>query len=187
MAKKKCSVDGCNKPHSARGWCRKHYERWARQGDPLKLALTPSGVPLQWLRDQIKNCGDECIEWPFHTVSGYGKLEFRGRNMTASRCALILHTGEDPRGMFANHGPCHNRLCCNPLHLSWGTGRSNQADRLRDGTHQLGERNAMAKLTTEDVKAIRADTRSSYQIANDFGVTAATIRQIRQRRSWKHV
>lgn len=23
-----CSVEGCNKPHSARGWCHMHYMRW---------------------------------------------------------------------------------------------------------------------------------------------------------------
>lgn len=30
-----CSIDGCLKPAGARGWCRAHYTRWARHGDPL--------------------------------------------------------------------------------------------------------------------------------------------------------
>lgn len=32
-----CSVDGCDNPHSARGWCNKHYQRAKRWGDPLGL------------------------------------------------------------------------------------------------------------------------------------------------------
>lgn len=30
-----CSIDGCLDPIKARGWCRKHYLRWHRHGDPL--------------------------------------------------------------------------------------------------------------------------------------------------------
>jgi hypothetical protein len=29
-----CTITGCNRPHYARRWCRKHYERWRRTGDP---------------------------------------------------------------------------------------------------------------------------------------------------------
>lgn len=29
-----CSVSGCEKPVSARGWCSMHYERWKSHGDP---------------------------------------------------------------------------------------------------------------------------------------------------------
>lgn len=30
-----CKVDNCNNPVRSRGWCRSHYERWRRYGDPL--------------------------------------------------------------------------------------------------------------------------------------------------------
>jgi hypothetical protein len=29
-----CSVPDCQNPAHARGWCRKHYARWRRYGDP---------------------------------------------------------------------------------------------------------------------------------------------------------
>ena len=28
-----CSIDGCETPHVARGWCRAHYDRWWRLGE----------------------------------------------------------------------------------------------------------------------------------------------------------
>lgn len=30
-----CSIPDCSKPHMARGWCRLHYTRWQKHGDPL--------------------------------------------------------------------------------------------------------------------------------------------------------
>ncbi len=34
MAKGTCSIGGCGKPHFGRGWCRTHYSRWFKTGDP---------------------------------------------------------------------------------------------------------------------------------------------------------
>ena len=42
MDKTTCSVDDCgNSANGARGWCRKHYARWKRNGDPLKTTRNP--------------------------------------------------------------------------------------------------------------------------------------------------
>lgn len=30
-----CSIEGCEKPVQARGWCSMHYKRWEEHGDPL--------------------------------------------------------------------------------------------------------------------------------------------------------
>lgn len=42
MAVKCCSVKDCDSPVSVRGWCKKHYARWHRHGNPLTL-LSISG------------------------------------------------------------------------------------------------------------------------------------------------
>lgn len=34
MAKPTCTVDGCDRPHNARGLCITHYTRWKKTGDP---------------------------------------------------------------------------------------------------------------------------------------------------------
>jgi len=38
MTDRTCSVAGCTKPVNARGWCKGHYYRWSRYGDPLGAA-----------------------------------------------------------------------------------------------------------------------------------------------------
>jgi hypothetical protein len=35
MPERTCSIEGCESPVNAKGWCKKHYARWQRTGDPL--------------------------------------------------------------------------------------------------------------------------------------------------------
>jgi hypothetical protein len=35
-----CSIEGCLNVSDARGWCKSHYGRWKRHGDPLVLRYT---------------------------------------------------------------------------------------------------------------------------------------------------
>lgn len=34
---KTCIINSCNEKHHSRGWCSKHFQRWKRNGDPLKM------------------------------------------------------------------------------------------------------------------------------------------------------
>lgn len=34
MTERTCSIDGCESPVLAHGWCNRHYLRWRRHGDP---------------------------------------------------------------------------------------------------------------------------------------------------------
>ena len=110
--------------------------------------------------------------------------------MNASRAALVIKTGKDPRGMEAAHGPCHNRLCCNPHPehgLRWATRQENVDDKKRDGTHKEVEDSVNAKLTRSDVIEIRNDHRAYAEIANDYGISIGAIKCVKNFTNWKHV
>lgn len=42
MSKRTCSIEGCEAPVKARSWCRKHWQRWYRRGDPLTVLCYPA-------------------------------------------------------------------------------------------------------------------------------------------------
>lgn len=56
-----------------------------------------------------------------------------------------------------------------------------QAQRVR------GEDNGLSKLKTEQVIAIRLDTRVHRLIAADYGVSSSLISRIKLRRVWQHI
>ena len=184
-----CTVNGCDSQAAAHGYCKAHLYRWQRYGDPLVSKRTFG--QLGWLKDQIANAKpDECIVWPFHKSRGYGHVRYQGSDVQAHRLALILFTGKDFPDLHAAHGPCHNRACVNPHHLSWLTAEQNNADKLRDGTYQGGVRHHATRLTEQDVLSIRA-RRSGGEIyrtiAADYGMTISAIQMICARKVFESV
>ena len=77
--------------------------------------------------------------------------------------------------------------CVHPKHLSWKTRLENVADTYVHDTIMRGERHFNARLTEDDVKAIRNDPRDEKELAETYGCHASNIHAIRIRRSWKHV
>ena len=43
-----CSIEGCERPRHARGWCSHHWRRWHRHGDPLASRCPRYTVEELW-------------------------------------------------------------------------------------------------------------------------------------------
>lgn len=122
-----CSVDGCERPGELRGWCKMHYTRWQRHGDPTKR-LRLMGAPAEerfWLKVDRRG-PDEC--WPWiggHDSGGYGSFgEAPGKPTRAHRFSYELLVGPIPDGLVIDH-LCRNRGCVNPTHLEPVTNEEN--------------------------------------------------------------
>lgn len=137
-----------------------------------------------------------CWQW---TAScrrgGYGQLGLKGGVFTAHRLSYIVHIGEIPGGMFVCHR-CDNRKCLNPAHLFVGTAAENTADMMTKGRFVLGRRYRgeeirSAKLSEAEVIAIRNKhiprQYTRKQLASEYGVSVATIKNVLCGRCWSHV
>lgn len=99
---------------------------------------------------------------------------------------LTAFVGPRPKGMECCHNDGNHWNNCIE-NLRWGTPKSNQADRVKHGTSNRGERCAASKLTEEQVRAIRADTRPQKLIAAEYGVRDSQISRIKTRARWAHL
>ena len=130
---------------------------------------------------------DECIVWPYSVSQrGYGRVRDGRRPREVHRLMCEIAHGPCPPGMETAHGPCHDRRCFNPAHLSWQTAAQNAHDRLRDGTAKNG-----GPLTAADASAIRemyaTGAWTQTALAAEFGVAIPTINHVVRRRRWKDV
>lgn len=127
---------------------------------------------------------------------------------TDGRCAIaISHLGKEQTKLVHRLvlktfvGPCPNGMECRHLdgnprnnnlsNLRWGTVKENQADRIRHGTDNRGERCGHAKLTERSVREIlrlrKTGTESATSLSKKYGVSSSTICDIIARRTWGHV
>ena len=114
---------------------------------------------------------DLCWIWTGAKSVGYGHFGTQQVLWTAHRYAWTRLVGPIPEGFDIDH-LCRNRACVNPDHLEPVT----RAVNLRRGEG--------AKLTAQDVAAIRRLPGPHTEMAERFGVDASTISRIRSGKTW---
>jgi hypothetical protein len=159
--------------------------------------VTPVEVRF-WSQVEVRQ-PDECWPWTgFLMKNGYGQFKARpgeldipsdyprrSINRYAHRTAFFLVHGHWPEP-FGLHG-CDNRPCCNaqnPAHIHEGTQQQNLDEMVARGRSNKGARHWNARLTPEQIVAIKADPRSSPLAAPEYGVNARQARRIRQGVRW---
>ena len=146
----------------------------------------------------FRGSSDDCWSWLGATdKDGYGifstKIEKQSHTFRAHRVAFYLTHGRIPQPQ-ALHG-CDNPVCCNAvnlLHVHEGTASQNMHEmhaRNRQPLHKEGgELNANAKLTQDEINAIRnlySDGGiTQYQLADMFHVSQASISHIVRGKNW---
>lgn len=118
---------------------------------------------------------------------GYGVMRLKGRSRAkAHRFSYELAHGPIPAGAMVRHF-CDNPSCVNPEHLLIGSAKDNKRDCMERGRHLRGERHHKAKLTADDVRAIRLSGERGAQIAARYGVTKENVYAIQKRKIWKDI
>ena len=111
-----------------------------------------------------------------------GRIKFR----SVHSLVLEAFVGPRPQGADACHNDSDPANNC-ASNLRWDTRAGNFSDKIANGTRRAGAEHPNSKLTDDDVRAIRADTRRLVDIARDFDTTVSNASVIRRREAWQHV
>jgi Autographiviridae endonuclease len=197
-----CSIPGCEKAVAikSRGWCAMHYQRWHRQGTTDRVRQTPELQEHRfWKRAGRTEDTYPC--WLLRmriNAAGYSRIIVNKKDVLAHRYAWIATFGPIPNDLQV----CHTcdiryppkdityRLCVNPHHLVLGTATENMAHLVASGRKAVGEASGVAKLTANDVFAIRELNAQGFPqsaLASEFEVSVGTVSLIIRRRTWKHL
>ena len=105
---------------------------------------------------------------------------------------LVLESFIGPRpdgqeGCHNNNDPSDNRLS----NLRWDTPKNNCVDRAENGLHLKntgrGSTHGCHKLIEEQILEIRSSDKYFEDLAFDYGVSVRTIRDIINRKTWRHI
>lgn len=115
--------------------------------------------------------------------AGYGYF-FTGPDRTkgmrgAHIVAYEIYKGVVPKRKVVRH-TCDVPCCVNPEHLLLGTQVDNLGDAFARKRIMRGGQHHNSKITDAEIEAIRADSRSSYKIATDYGISPRQVRRLRQ-------
>ena len=151
-------------------------------------------------RSKYDRPDDGCWIWRGSIGSyGYAVFWLDGRQERASRVALFIDGRQptDDRPFACHH--CDNPRCVRPDHLYWGSHEENMRDRMVRGRTARGDRmphqrihgsaHPRAKLTEDDVRAIRARYRHGLggELMREYGISQASLWSIVNGRSWRSV
>jgi hypothetical protein len=108
------------------------------------------------------------------------------------RLVLETYVGQCPEGMQTRH--LNGNKQDNKLeNLCWGSKKENMKDIVNHGTRvrHFGEKNGQARLTEQDVRMIiymyRTGLFLMQEIATGYKVGLATVSNIVNKKSWKHL
>lgn len=123
--------------------------------------------------------------------NGYPKVELCTDGVYRTACVHILvceafHGPKpSPRHQVAHRDG--NRENPKVENLRWATQAENEADKVELGRNPVGERHGNARLTEEQVRAIRAAEGTHEEIGARFGIPRRYVGYLKSGQRWRHL
>jgi hypothetical protein len=183
---KSCLVENCENKYSAKGFCKKHYQKNKNHGDPLagKTYSQNKAGSTEYISENSEIDINDCWVWKkYKNNKGYGHPKFKGESILAHRLSYLTFIGEIPNNLHVLHN-CDNPSCVNPEHLFLG----NQNKKIGNFKLVQEEVDEIRTLWSAGL-AERAKGKDSQltqrELAKRFGISRTVINHIVNNKAWR--
>lgn len=118
-----CTVDGCDRPSRARGWCKMHWHRWRRHGDPMVVDVGPKPTHVGCLVDgcDSKHHAQGYCTKHWQRVRKHGDPLYEGNHYPGrNRLAVPTYEGMHKRLMYdRGKASAHKCVDCGKTAREW--------------------------------------------------------------------
>lgn len=154
-----------------------------------QYTINPETLEERFLKYVKKT--DACWLWTGNkSHNGYGQIEINGKCCRAHRVSYQLYRGETPNNLQVCHS-CDIKSCVNPEHLFLGTAKENIKDKVTKNRQAKGNNVAGSKLNSQQVLEIRNKyipfQYTTSMLAEEYGISRATVHRIAMKKIWRHV
>lgn len=183
---KTCSIEGCTKALAAWGWCKTHWARWRRNGDPTRVKKHfeyvlkgeksrqyKHGCVSHHLYGVWSNMMRRCYDVKNKSYPRYG-----GRGITVCKEWHDIHifindVGERPSGLSLERKNNNEGYC--PENCIW-------ADKKQQARNRCSTK--MSAQKAQDVIEMKKEGMKNKDIAHAMGVHISTIKKIWAGTTW---
>lgn len=161
-----------------------------KTGVSSKLSQVHGASLLERFEHYVQK-GSGCWEWmSYRDPKGYGRINVSNKPLLAHRVSWELFRHKLRSDQQVLHR-CDNPSCVRPEHLFLGDHVANMADKMAKKRHRYGvsrgSAHGCAKLTEDQVRAIRKSVGPSRIVAEEYGISGRQVRDIRRRAVWRHI
>lgn len=140
------------------------------------------------MKIKYKITENNCWECYSHKPNnfGYPVIKINDTVFKIYRLYYEKYKGVIPENLVVRH-TCDNTFCINPDHLILGTHSDNVEDRVERNRSALGIKNGRSKLSEAEVLNIFNSFEPTSTLSKIYKVDPKTIRNIKNKKNWKHV
>ena len=149
--------------------------------------LTDSDLERFW---KYVDKTDSCWLWKASlNTYGYGCFWWNKKQHQSHRISWLIKYGAGSDKLLLHS--CDNPNCVNPDHLREGTQADNIKDKMIRNRQAKGEKNGQAKLTEEQVLAMKekyeTGGHSLAGLGREYGISVTAVMYIVTGRNWSHL
>lgn len=184
MANKLCSIEGCENKYYANGYCRKHYDRVRKHGDPLFTEVDRHGMKKTRVYTSWRGMKSRCLNDKTRDYNNYGGRGIKVCERWMKFSNFYKDMGDCPEGFTLDRIDVNGNY--EPSNCRWAD-KTTQSENRRVFCKNKTGCTGVFKKGNKFVSRIRSNKKEYYLNSHDNLEEAIIARLKGELRYWGYI